>query len=45
MILTREQLNNVFKTIDEVDDFRDNVLIPMFDGRIREHYDSFEEIC
>ena len=45
MFLDREQLSNVFKTIDDVDNFRDNVLIPMFDGRIREHYDSFEEIC
>ena len=45
MILSREKLNNVFKTIDDVDNFRDNVLIPFFDGRIREHYDFFEEIC
>ena len=45
MILAREQLYNVFNTIDDVDNFRDNVLIPLFDGRIREHYDSFQDKC
>jgi len=45
VIIAREQLTNVFKTTEDVDNFRDNVLMPMFDDRIRKHYDSFEGKC
>jgi hypothetical protein len=45
VIIAREQLNNVFNRIDDVDNFRDNILIPLFEDRIKEHYHSFDGKC
>ena len=44
-MIARYQLEKSFKTIKEVDDFRTNVMNPLFGKMIKDHYDSFDSIC
>ena len=44
-LVTSEQLLNVFKTVLEIDAFKENVLIPLFDDLIKNYYDSFQDKC
>ena len=44
-MIARYQLEKSFRTIKEVDDFRTNVMNPLFGKMIKDHYDSFNDLC
>jgi hypothetical protein len=45
IILVREKIKSPFKSVKQFDNFRDNVLYPLFEDRIKEHYHSFDGKC
>jgi hypothetical protein len=44
-VLGREQIQTPFNTIKQIDEFRDAVLYPMFEDRIVNYYNEFNEKC